>query len=131
MILLRLGETLRSESDTVIIFGDGIQGAAIRDLVRWGLSLRGRTRFIALGDYANSRGAADMGVLPATLPGYSTIGDEAARAAFRIGLESTFGRETRTGHAPDDRRNGIRRHQGPLGVRIKSREDFRDTPRRS
>ncbi len=77
-----LREKLQKESDTIIIFGDEIQGAAVRDLVRWGLSLPGRTRFIALGDYANSRGAADMGVLPGTLPGYSPITDDAARGSF-------------------------------------------------
>jgi NADH-quinone oxidoreductase subunit G len=77
-----LREKLQKDSDTIIIFGDEIQGAAVRDLVRWGLSLPGRTRFIALGDYANSRGAADMGVLPGTLPGYSPIIDPAARARF-------------------------------------------------
>jgi NADH-quinone oxidoreductase subunit G len=77
-----LREKLQKESDTIIIFGDEIQGAAVRDLVRWGLSLPGRTRFIALGDYANSRGAADMGVLPGTLPGYSPIADDTARGSF-------------------------------------------------
>jgi NADH-quinone oxidoreductase subunit G len=77
-----LRERLQKESDTIIIFGDEIQGAAVRDLVRWGLSLPGRTRFIALGDYANSRGAADMGVLPGTLPGYSPITDDATRGRF-------------------------------------------------
>jgi NADH-quinone oxidoreductase subunit G len=83
-----LREKLRKESDTVIIFGDEIQGAGIRDLVRWGLSLPGRARFIALGDYANSRGAADMGVLPGTLPGYSAITDDAARARFESAWEA-------------------------------------------
>jgi NADH-quinone oxidoreductase subunit G len=82
-----LREQLQKESDTVIIFGDEIQGAAIGALVRWGLALPGRTRFIALGDYANSRGAADMGVLPGALPGYSPITDNAARAR----LESAWG----------------------------------------
>jgi NADH-quinone oxidoreductase subunit G len=77
-----LREKLQKESDTIIIFGDEVQGAVVRDLVRWGLSLPGRTRFIALGDYANSRGAADMGVLPGTLPGYSPITDDAARGSF-------------------------------------------------
>jgi NADH-quinone oxidoreductase subunit G len=77
-----LREKLRKESDTIIIFGDEIQGAAVRDLVGWGLSLPGRTRFVALGDYANSRGAADMGVLPGTLAGYLPVTDDAARARF-------------------------------------------------
>ncbi|HXX23314.1 MAG TPA: NADH-quinone oxidoreductase subunit NuoG [Terriglobia bacterium] len=86
--LSSLREKLRKESDTIIIFGDEIQGAAIRDLVRWGLTLPGRTRFIALGDYANSRGAADMGLLPGTLPGYSPIMDDAARARFESAWET-------------------------------------------
>ena len=77
-----LRERLQKESDSIVIFGDEIQGAAVRDLVGWGLSLPGRTRFVALSDYANSRGAADMGVLPGTLPGYSAISDEAARGSF-------------------------------------------------
>jgi NADH-quinone oxidoreductase subunit G len=99
-----LHEKLRKESDTVIIFGDEIQGAAIRDLVRWGLSLPGRTRFVALGDYANSRGAADMGLLPGTLPGYSPITDDAARAWFESAWQAKIpakpghnARETITG----------------------------------
>ena len=36
-------------------------------------------RFVALGDYANSRGAADMGLLPDVLPGYQALADQAAR----------------------------------------------------
>jgi NADH-quinone oxidoreductase subunit G len=37
---------------------------------------------MALGDYANSRGAADMGILPDFLPGYAHVSDPAVRAAF-------------------------------------------------
>jgi len=80
--LATLGEKLRAESNTIIIFGDEIRGEAVRELVRWGLSLPGHARFIGLGDYANSRGAADMGLLPGNLPGYSAISDSAARQHF-------------------------------------------------
>jgi NADH-quinone oxidoreductase subunit G len=73
---------LGKESDTIMIFGDELQGQALGDLVRWGLTLPGRTRFVALGDYANSRGAADMGLLPDTLPGYQPLSSEAARQRF-------------------------------------------------
>jgi NADH-quinone oxidoreductase subunit G len=83
-----LQERLRAESDPIIIFGDEIQGSAIRDLVQWGLSLSGNARFILLGDYANSRGAADMGVFPGTLPGYSPVADEAARGRFESAWEA-------------------------------------------
>jgi NADH-quinone oxidoreductase subunit G len=77
-----VAEKLKTESDTIIIFGDEIRGDRVGELVRWGLALPGRTRFIALGDYANSRGAADMGLLPGNLPGYSAITDPEARAHF-------------------------------------------------
>jgi len=82
-----LSEQLGQESDTVVIFGDEIQGETISELVRWALTLPGRTRFVALGDYANSRGAADMGVLPGALPGYGAVGDASARERF----ESVWG----------------------------------------
>ena len=77
-----LREKLAGERDTVIIFGDEIQGEALRDLVRWGLGLPGRTRFVALGDYSNSRGAADMGLLPGTLPGYQPVSSPEGRARY-------------------------------------------------
>lgn len=41
-----------------------------------------RTRFVALSDAANSRGAADMGLLPDRLPGYASVRNEQARAIF-------------------------------------------------
>jgi NADH-quinone oxidoreductase subunit G len=37
---------------------------------------------MALGDYANSRGAADMGILPDRLPGYAALSDAGDRARF-------------------------------------------------
>jgi NADH-quinone oxidoreductase subunit G len=80
--LTAFADALEKESDTIIIFGDELQGQAIGDLVRWGLTLSGRTRFVALGDYANSRGAADMGLLPDTLPGYQPLSSEEAQKRF-------------------------------------------------
>jgi predicted molibdopterin-dependent oxidoreductase YjgC len=37
---------------------------------------------MALGDYSNSRGAADMGVLPDRLPGYASLADTSERERF-------------------------------------------------
>jgi NADH-quinone oxidoreductase subunit G len=37
---------------------------------------------VAVGPHANSQGAADLGLLPAWLPGYRPVSDEAARAAL-------------------------------------------------
>ncbi len=92
--LLRLRDRVQKESDTVIIFGDEIRGEAVGELVRWGLTLPGLTRYVALGDYANSRGASDMGLLPNTLPGYLPLEDPTALARY----ESAWG--TKISSAP-------------------------------
>jgi NADH-quinone oxidoreductase subunit G len=78
----KLKAALSKERDVVILFGAGVSGAAVRALVKFGATLPGQTRYMALGDYANSRGAADMGVLPDMLPGYSPLSDANERARF-------------------------------------------------
>jgi NADH-quinone oxidoreductase subunit G len=80
--LSSLKALLQRESNVVIVFGAELTGAAIRDLVKFGSSLPGQTRYMALGDYANSRGAADMGQLPDVLPGYLSVTDARAREKF-------------------------------------------------
>ncbi|MGA8233623.1 MAG: molybdopterin-dependent oxidoreductase, partial [Candidatus Acidiferrales bacterium] len=80
--LAPLQEALAKETDVVIVFGAGVTGAAIRDLVEFGAQLPGKSKYMALGDYANSRGAADMGVLPDRLPGYAPLSDAAERNRF-------------------------------------------------
>ncbi|HEV2288391.1 MAG TPA: NADH-quinone oxidoreductase subunit NuoG [Candidatus Acidoferrales bacterium] len=77
-----LKDALGKEKDVVILFGTGIRGSAVRDLVKFGSNLPGQTRYMALGDYANSRGAADMGLFPDRLPGYAPLSDSAERARF-------------------------------------------------
>src|ERR1700691_6014064 len=73
---------LEKVSNVVFIFGADIQGGAIRDLVAFGSRLGGQTRYMALGDYINLRGAADMGILPDRLPGYAPVSDAAALKKF-------------------------------------------------
>jgi len=80
--LASLKAALEKESNVVIVFGAELTGAAIRDIAKFGYSLPGRTRYMALGDYANSRGAADMGQLPDLLPGYVPVTDAQAREKF-------------------------------------------------
>ncbi|HTR48256.1 MAG TPA: NADH-quinone oxidoreductase subunit NuoG [Verrucomicrobiae bacterium] len=80
--LVQLKAALEAEKDVVVIFGAEMQGAAIRELVSLGARFGGKTKFLALGDYSNSRGAADMGVLPDRLPGYAPVSDSAERARF-------------------------------------------------
>ena len=67
-----LRDKLRAEQNLVIIFGSEIRGADIAGLMAFGSGISG-AKFICLGDYANSRGAADMGLYPDLLPGYHAI----------------------------------------------------------
>ncbi|MBZ5541706.1 MAG: NADH-quinone oxidoreductase subunit NuoG [Acidobacteriia bacterium] len=80
--LTALKAQLETETDLAIVFGAEITGAAIAELVAFGSKLSGRVRYMALGDYANSRGAADLGLLPDRLPGYASVEDAHARNAF-------------------------------------------------
>src|SRR5262249_3458517 len=57
-------DQLNSEKNLVIVFGDAIQGDAIRDLVAFGDSLGIPVKYVCLVDYSNSRGAFDMGLVP-------------------------------------------------------------------
>jgi NADH-quinone oxidoreductase subunit G len=74
-----LKKVLGGESDVAIVFGAELAGRAIADLVAFGSSLPGTARYMPLGDYVNSRGAAEMGLLPGYLPGYAPVADAAAR----------------------------------------------------
>jgi len=69
-----LREKLRGEQTLVIIFGSELRGADIAALARFGSGIPG-AKFICLGDHANSRGAADMGLYPDLLPGYVPVGE--------------------------------------------------------
>ncbi len=80
--LVQLKAALEAENDVVVLFGADIQGSAIRDLIALAARFGGTTKFMALGDYSNSRGAADMGILPDRLPGYALLSDAAERARF-------------------------------------------------
>jgi NADH-quinone oxidoreductase subunit G len=76
--LVQLKAGLEAESEVAIVFGAEVTGAAIAQVVAFGSKLPGKTRYLALGDYANSRGAADMGLLPDRLPGYAYVDDAKA-----------------------------------------------------
>ena len=69
-----LRDKLRAERNLVIVFGSELRGEAITSLVKFGGSVEG-AKFVCLGDYANSRGAADMGLYPHLLPGYQPLAD--------------------------------------------------------
>jgi NADH-quinone oxidoreductase subunit G len=69
-----LREKLRGEQKLVIIFGSEIRGNDVTVLVKFGSGVPG-AKFVCLADYANSRGAADMGLYPDLLPGYHRVAD--------------------------------------------------------
>ena len=66
---IALRDKLRGEQNLVVIFGSEIRGNDIASLVTFGSGISG-AKFLCLADYANSRGAADMGLYPDLLPGY-------------------------------------------------------------
>ncbi len=74
--LAALGRRLREEKDLIIIFGSELRGRDIEILVKFGAAIPG-CKFVCLADYANSRGAADMGLYPDLLPGYKPLSDRA------------------------------------------------------
>ncbi len=63
----QIREKLAGEANLVVLFGDHVQGDDVRRLVEM---LPATARYVALVDYANSRGALDLGLAPDLLPGY-------------------------------------------------------------
>jgi NADH-quinone oxidoreductase subunit G len=84
-------EALRAEPTLLIVFGSEYRGRDVEALVNFGMGLP-QARFACLGDYVNSRGAADMGLLPGLLPGYVPVTQGGAFAAeYSDALPSTPG----------------------------------------
>jgi NADH-quinone oxidoreductase subunit G len=71
---ITLRDKLRSEQKLAIIFGSEIRGSDIASVVKFAAGIEG-ARLICLSDYANSRGAADMGLYPDLLPGYHRVAE--------------------------------------------------------
>jgi NADH-quinone oxidoreductase subunit G len=83
-------EAIRKEETLLIAFGSEYRGRDIDALVKFGLGLAG-AKFALLGDYANSRGAADMGLLPDMLPGYLPVSTQGQFAAEYGSVPATPG----------------------------------------
>jgi NADH-quinone oxidoreductase subunit G len=71
---IALRDKLRAEQNLVITFGSELRGRDVEKLVRFASTLSG-AKLICLGDYANSRGASEMGLYPDLLPGYEPLSD--------------------------------------------------------
>jgi len=69
---IALRDKVRVEQNLIIAFGSELRGADIAKLAQFACNLTG-TKLICLADYANSRGAADMGLYPDLLPGYQPV----------------------------------------------------------
>ena len=67
-----LRNKVRAEHNLVIAFGSELRAQDIQKLVNFASGLTG-AKLICLGDHANSRGAADMGLYPDLLPGYQPV----------------------------------------------------------
>jgi NADH-quinone oxidoreductase subunit G len=65
-------ETLRGAEGLLLLIGSELRGADLKKLIEFGLTIPG-AKFALLSDYVNSRGAADMGLLPDMLPGYTSV----------------------------------------------------------
>jgi NADH-quinone oxidoreductase subunit G len=83
-------EAVLAEESLLVIFGEEFRGTAVSALVQWGLK-RANVRFAYLGDYVNSRGAADMGLLPDSLPGYVPVREAGTLAQEYPGLPAQPG----------------------------------------
>ena len=66
---LRSATSCVAEANLIVIFGSEIRGNGIASVVKFTSGIQG-AKLVCLGDYANSRGAADMGLYPDLLPGY-------------------------------------------------------------
>ncbi len=63
---------VRAEEQLLVLLGSEFRGADLKRLLAFGTTMPNR-RFALISDYANSRGAADMGLLPDLLPGYTPL----------------------------------------------------------
>ena len=71
--LHRFRDAVRAEENLLVLLGSELRGEDLKRLLAFGTTLPNR-KFALLSDYANSRGASDMGLLPDMLPGYQPVG---------------------------------------------------------
>ncbi|MFC6644350.1 molybdopterin-dependent oxidoreductase [Granulicella cerasi] len=62
-------ETVKGEENLVVVIGNEVRGGELANLI----AALPNAKFALTADYANSRGAADMGLLPDLLPGYQPL----------------------------------------------------------
>ncbi len=77
---------VRAEEQLLVLIGSEFRGADLKRLLDFGTTMPNR-KFALLSDYANSRGAADMGLLPDMLPGYTPLAGNTTFAEYNTPTE--------------------------------------------
>jgi len=67
---------VKTEEKLVVLVGNEVRGGELAALIK----ALPHAKFALLADYANSRGACDMGLLPDALPGYQPLGGSSTLA---------------------------------------------------
>jgi NADH-quinone oxidoreductase subunit G len=75
-------DAVRAEEQLLVLLGSEFRGADLKRLLAFGTTLPNR-KFALLSDYVNSRGAADMGLLPDMLPGYTPVASNTTFAEYK------------------------------------------------
>ncbi|QMV17582.1 molybdopterin-dependent oxidoreductase [Granulicella sp. 5B5] len=71
-------KAVKSEEKLLVVVGNELRGGELAKLI----AALPHAKFALLADYANSRGAADMGVLPDALPGYQPLTGSAIASEY-------------------------------------------------
>ena len=79
-------KAIRAEEQLLVLLGSEFRGADLARLLTFGATLP-NWKFALLSDYANSRGAADMGLLPDMLPGYTPVASKATFSEYNAPSE--------------------------------------------
>ncbi len=79
-------DALRAEEQLLMLIGSELRGGELKRLIEFGLGLP-NTKFALLSDYVNSRGAADMGLLPDLLPGYVPVANPGPLSEYNAATE--------------------------------------------
>ncbi len=84
--LHKFREAVRAEEQLLVLIGSEFRGADLKRLLDFGTTLPSR-KFALLSDYVNSRGAADMGLLPDMLPGYTPVAGTTTFGEYNVPAE--------------------------------------------